>query len=124
MSPPLALWLATPLAGGTFRGRNSARKRAFCSRPPAGRDQGPVRPGCVRCHAADSVAGEAMREATVSDDELHAYMDGALDPMRRLEIASYLAGHPLEAARAEAFRAQREGLRALFDHVLDQPVPH
>jgi anti-sigma factor RsiW len=65
-----------------------------------------------------------MREATVSDDELHAYMDGALDPMRRLEIASYLAGHPLEAARAEAFRAQREGLRALFDHVLDQPVPH
>jgi anti-sigma factor RsiW len=64
-----------------------------------------------------------MREATVSDDELHAYMDGALDSMRRLEIASYLAEHPLEAARAEAFRAQREGLRALFDHVLDQPVP-
>src|SRR5690349_24214614 len=65
-----------------------------------------------------------MREATLSDDELHAYMDGALDPLRRLEIASYLAEHPLEAARAEAFRAQREGLRALFDYILDQPVPH
>jgi anti-sigma factor RsiW len=64
-----------------------------------------------------------MPEAWLTDDELHAYMDGALDALRRLEIATYLACHPDEAARAEAFRAQREGLRALFDHVLEQPVP-
>jgi anti-sigma factor RsiW len=59
----------------------------------------------------------------VSDDELHAYIDGGLDPARRLAVATYLATHPREAARAEAFRAQREGIHALFGHVLDQPVP-
>jgi anti-sigma factor RsiW len=59
----------------------------------------------------------------VSDDELHAYIDGALDPARRLAVATYLATHPREAARAEAFRAQREGIHALFGHILDQPVP-
>lgn len=59
----------------------------------------------------------------VSDEELHAYLDGGLDPARRLDVAVYLAGHPIDAARAEAFRAQREGIRALFDHVLDQPAP-
>jgi anti-sigma factor RsiW len=59
----------------------------------------------------------------ISEDELHAYVDGALEPERRLDIALYLANHPLEAARTEAFRAQKEGIRALFDHVLHQPVP-
>ena len=59
----------------------------------------------------------------VPEDELHAYIDGALDPARRLAVATYLAAHPREAARAEAFRAQREGIHALFSHILDQPVP-
>lgn len=58
-----------------------------------------------------------------SEQELHAYIDGGLDPARRLEVAVYLARHPGDAARGEAFRAQKEGIRALFDHVLDQPVP-
>lgn len=60
---------------------------------------------------------------SVSEEELHAYIDGGLDPARRLAVAVYLATHPREAARTEAFRAQKEGIRALFDHVLDQPVP-
>jgi anti-sigma factor RsiW len=62
-------------------------------------------------------------ENEIRDDELHAYIDGALDPSRRLAIALYLTDHPSEAARAEMFRAQKEGVRALFDHVLRQPVP-
>ncbi len=59
----------------------------------------------------------------MNEEELHAYVDGALDPARRLNVATYLAAHPWDAARMEAFRAQQEGVRALFDHVLDQPVP-
>ena len=59
----------------------------------------------------------------ISEDELHAYVDGDIAPERRLDIALYLARHPAEAARMEAFRAQREAIRALFDDLADQPIP-
>jgi len=59
----------------------------------------------------------------LSDEELNAYIDGALSARERLEVATYLASHPAEAARSEAFRAQKEGFRALFDYVLDLPIP-
>ncbi|HJT06506.1 MAG TPA: hypothetical protein VJ747_06260 [Stellaceae bacterium] len=59
----------------------------------------------------------------ISEDELHAYIDGDVAPGRRLDIALYLARHPAEAARAEVFRAQREALRALFDDLAHQPIP-
>jgi len=59
----------------------------------------------------------------IGDDDLNAYVDGALDPVRALGIAAYLAAHPRDAARAEAYRMQRDWLHALLDHVLVQPVP-
>lgn len=59
----------------------------------------------------------------ISEDELHAYVDGNIAPGRRLDIALYLARHPAEAARMEVFRAQREAIRALFDDLAHQPVP-
>jgi len=59
----------------------------------------------------------------ISEDELHAYVDGDIEPARRLDIALYLARHPDEAARLEGFRAQREAIHALFDDSLHQPVP-
>jgi anti-sigma factor RsiW len=59
----------------------------------------------------------------ISADELHAYVDGALPPARHFEVAAYLAEHPREAAAGAAFRAQIAGMRALFDPVLDEPVP-
>ena len=59
----------------------------------------------------------------ISEDELHAYVDGDIAPGRRLDIALYLARHPEEAARMEVFRAQREAIRALFDDIAHQPVP-
>lgn len=65
----------------------------------------------------------ARSEPWISDEDLHAYIDDMLEPARRLAVALYLAKHPVEAARAEAFRAQKEAVRALFDHVLAQPVP-
>jgi anti-sigma factor RsiW len=59
----------------------------------------------------------------ISEDDLHAYVDGDIEPVRRLDIALYLARHPDEAARMEVFRAQREAIHALFDDCLHQPVP-
>lgn len=59
----------------------------------------------------------------ISRDELHAYVDGALPPARQFAVALYLAQHPREAAAGEAFRAQIAGMKALFDPVLDEPVP-
>lgn len=64
-----------------------------------------------------------LPDRPITEEELHAYVDGGLDRARRLNIALYLARHPIEAARTEAFRAQKEGIRVLFDPVLDQPVP-
>jgi anti-sigma factor RsiW len=59
----------------------------------------------------------------ISEDELHAYVDGDIAHERRLDIALYLAHHPNDAARMEVFRAQREAIHALFDDWLRQPVP-
>lgn len=59
----------------------------------------------------------------INEDEFHAYVDGDIDPARRLDIALYLARHPDDAARMEVFRAQREAIHALFDDCLHQPVP-
>ena len=58
-----------------------------------------------------------------SEQELHAYIDGRLEPAAAARIAAYLARHPQAAALVEAYRAQIEGLHALYDDVLDEPVP-
>lgn len=59
----------------------------------------------------------------ISEDDLHAYVDGTLDRADRLTVALYLAAHPTQAARVEAFRAQREALRSLYADVVDEPLP-
>jgi anti-sigma factor RsiW len=55
--------------------------------------------------------------------ELHAYVDGQLDEARRRDVADYLAGHPEAAARVEAYRRQKQALRALLDPVLGEALP-
>src|SRR3546814_16112801 len=59
----------------------------------------------------------------IREDELHAYIDGALNPGRRAEIEAYLASHPAEAARAEAYRGQNLGLHALYSGRIEEAVP-
>ncbi len=59
----------------------------------------------------------------VSDDELHAYVDGALGTERAAEIEAWLAANPEAAERIQAYRQQNHALRALLDPVLDEPVP-
>ena len=59
----------------------------------------------------------------VTEDELHAYVDGQLPAERQREVEAWLAGRPEEARRVAAYRAQKRELHALFDPVLDEPLP-
>ena len=61
--------------------------------------------------------------APVSEAELHAFADGLLSDGRRAEVEAYLATRPDEAERVRAWRRQAEGLHALYDGVLAEPIP-
>jgi anti-sigma factor RsiW len=61
--------------------------------------------------------------AGVSEAELHAFVDGTLDLRRHAAIEAWLRAHPQDQERVAAFRAQNDALRALFDPVVDEPVP-
>jgi anti-sigma factor RsiW len=63
------------------------------------------------------------RDSPVTEDELHAYVDGEL-PAERLEaVNSWLAAHASEAATVAAWRAQADSIRARYGAVADEPVP-
>jgi anti-sigma factor RsiW len=59
----------------------------------------------------------------VTEDELHAYVDGELPADRRVAVASWLAAHPAEAATVAAWRTQAEAIRARYGATVDEPVP-
>ena len=61
--------------------------------------------------------------APVTEAELHAYVDRQLTPERQAELQAYLEERPEETLRVEAYRRQKRDLHALFDPVLDEPVP-
>jgi anti-sigma factor RsiW len=69
--------------------------------------------------------GEPMidRDSPVTEDELHAYIDGELPADRQQAVAAWLAAHPEQAALVAAWRAQAEAIRARFGAVADEPVP-
>ena len=59
----------------------------------------------------------------VTEDELHAYVDGELPADRREAVEAWLASHPDDAARVAAWRAQAEAIRARYGSVVNEPVP-
>ncbi|WP_020206393.1 anti-sigma factor [Cupriavidus sp. WS] len=59
----------------------------------------------------------------VQEEELLAYVDGALDAARRHQIDAYLRHHPDVARRVEGYVAQRAQLRAAFAPIAREPVP-
>lgn len=59
----------------------------------------------------------------VTEAELQAYVDRQLTPERQREIEAYLARRPEEALRVEIYRAQKRELQALFNPVLEEPLP-
>lgn len=59
----------------------------------------------------------------VTESELHAYIDGQLASVRRLEVVAYLAANPAQAERLRAYVCQNEKLHRLFDPTLEEPIP-
>jgi anti-sigma factor RsiW len=62
-------------------------------------------------------------EFPVSEEDLHAYVDGQLPAERRACIERYLAAHPEPARRVNAYAAQRRALRDALAGVAGEPVP-
>jgi anti-sigma factor RsiW len=59
----------------------------------------------------------------VTEEELHAFVDGEL-PADRLEaVSAWLATYPEAAAQVAAWRAQAEAIRARYGAVINEPVP-
>jgi anti-sigma factor RsiW len=64
-----------------------------------------------------------VHNSPVSEDEIHAYVDGELPPDRCEEVAMWLADHPEHAALVAAWKAQAESIRARFGAVAHEPTP-
>jgi anti-sigma factor RsiW len=65
-----------------------------------------------------------MTVPIVTEDDLHAHVEGALPAARAAEVEAYLAGRPDEAARVAAYREQIVALHRVFDPVVNEPVPY
>lgn len=63
------------------------------------------------------------RDSPVTEEELHAFVDGELPADRQEAVNAWLAAHPEQAALVAAWRAQADAIRAKFGAVADEPVP-
>src|SRR2546430_778682 len=63
------------------------------------------------------------REPPVTEDELHAYVDGELAADRRAAVEQWLSSHADDAARVSAWRAQADAIHARYGAVASEPVP-
>ena len=63
------------------------------------------------------------RDSPVTEDELHALIDGELPADRQEAVAAWLATHPDQAAQVGAWRAQADSIRARYGAVANEPVP-
>src|ERR1043165_3106157 len=63
------------------------------------------------------------RNSPVTEDELHAHVDGELPADRQEAVLAWLASHPEQAALVAAWRAQAEAIRARYGAVANEPVP-
>jgi anti-sigma factor RsiW len=64
-----------------------------------------------------------MTSKPITEDDLHAYVDGRLDETRSGEVSAYLEKHPDLAGRFTSYSSQRGLLRTTFDPVAEEPVP-
>ena len=63
------------------------------------------------------------RESPVTNDELHAFVDGELPADRHAAVEQWLSSHPDDAAVVAAWRAQADTIRARFGDSTAEPVP-
>ena len=62
------------------------------------------------------------RKIPVTEDELHAYVDGELPAERRADVEAWLAAQPEDARRVQSWRAMAEMLHARYDSVAQERV--
>jgi anti-sigma factor RsiW len=60
---------------------------------------------------------------SVTEDELHAYIDNELPVERRGDVEAWLATHADDAERVQSWRAMADALHARYDSVADEAVP-
>ena len=63
------------------------------------------------------------RTLPVTEDELHAYVDGELPADRSVAVEQWLASHPDDAARIATWRLQADAIRARFSGTADEAIP-
>lgn len=63
------------------------------------------------------------RHVPVTEDELHAYVDGELPGDRIAAVEAWLASHQDDMAKVAAWRAQIEAIRARYGSAADEPIP-
>lgn len=64
-----------------------------------------------------------MSPAPVVEEDLHAFVDDALDANRRKEVQDHLDRNPEAAAVVAQYAAQRQLLRSELASIADEPVP-
>lgn len=68
-------------------------------------------------------AGRNERDVIVTEETLHAYVDGELDAAGRLKVEAWLPAHPDRAADVDRWRRQNAALKTLYDPIATEPVP-
>ena len=63
------------------------------------------------------------RDSPVTEEELHAFVDGELPADREAAVTAWLATHADAAAQVGAWRAQADSIRARYGAVANEPVP-
>ena len=63
------------------------------------------------------------REPSVSEEELHAYVDGQIAGGECATVERWLESHPEDAARVAVWRAQADAIRARYGAIASEPVP-
>jgi anti-sigma factor RsiW len=61
--------------------------------------------------------------STVTDTDLHAYTDGQLEGARRVQVEAHLAHDAAATESVRVWREQNDALRALYNPILNEPVP-
>ncbi|MDP2410066.1 MAG: anti-sigma factor [Pseudolabrys sp.] len=63
------------------------------------------------------------RELPVTEDDLHAYVDGELPAGRKEAVTAWLAAHPEQAALVAAWQAQGDAIRTRYGAVVNETLP-
>src|SRR5215475_523366 len=64
---------------------------------------------------------DMMSIAPITEQELHAYLDGELPDARRAAVEAYLREHPEDARRLEAYRADGKAIARIFARAGEHP---